>query len=229
MKGFYMIAEILQKCLLFSGMDDVQIGAMLTCLSARRKEYSGGEYILSAGDKASAVGIVLNGCVQVVKEDIWGSRAIIGIARAGELFGEALPYLENNILPVSVIAAEHTQVLLLDSEKLIANCESACRCHTRLIMNLVGIMAEKNMMLTRKLEHIMKHTTREKLLSYLSEEAAGRELSFDIPLDRQGLADYLSVDRSALSRELGAMRREGILEFNRNRFVIRKELMPKNG
>lgn len=221
--------EILRKCPLFDGMNDAQINAMLSCLSARRKEYSGGEYILAAGDKASAVGIVLNGCVQIVKEDVWGGRAIIGIAQAGELFGEALPYLENNILPVSVIAAERTQALLMDPEKLLAACASVCQYHTRLIMNLVGIMAEKNMMLTRKLEHVMKHTTREKLLSYLSEEAAGKGLSFDIPLDRQGLADYLSVDRSALSRELSAMRREGILDFIRNRFTIRKDTVPEDG
>jgi len=217
------MTEILRKCPLFTGIADTEISGLLSCLSSRRREYLSGEYIMEAGSKASSVGIVLSGRAQIIKEDMWGGRAIIGIAQEGELFGEALPYAGDGILPVSVIATERTQVLLLNPDKLLTACASACPCHSRLILNLVGIMAEKNIMLTRKLKHVMKRTTREKLLSYLSEEAPAAGMPFNIPLDRQGLADYLSVDRSALSRELSAMRREGILTFQKNRFTLQKE------
>lgn len=213
--------EILKDTPLFFGVQEHEIEEMLGCLSSSEKTYNKGSYILTAQDPPVNVGIVLEGSVHVIKEDFWGNRAILARIGAGGMFGEAFACAQADHLPVSVVAREDTDVLFIDYKRIITTCSSACHFHSRLIENMLHILAEKNILLTQKMEHIVKRTTREKLLSYLSWQAVQAGSSyFMIPFNRQELADYLSVDRSALSSELGKLQKEGILEYHKNQFKL---------
>lgn len=214
---------ILRTSPLFSDIDEKDLLSMLNCLSARKAVYNKDTYIFSAEDIVTDVGIVLSGSVNVIKEDFWGNRAILTKTQTGELFGEAFSFAGARKLPVSVVASEKTEVLFVDFRKITTMCSSTCTFHAQLIQNILKILAQKNIMLTQKLEHIVKRTTREKLLSYLSEQAIkSASNNFTIPFNRQELADYLSVDRSAMSNELSKLRDEGILDFSKNNFALIK-------
>ena len=176
-----------------------------------------------AGGRADQVGMVLSGSVLVFSDDFWGNRTIMAHVERGGLFGEAFSFARVEALPVSVTAAEKTEVLFINCERMITVCPSACEFHNRLVRNMLKILAEKNMALTQKIGHMGKRSTREKILSYLSEQAALHgSAAFSIPFDRQQLADYLCVERSAMSAVLSKLREEGVLEVERNRFRLKQ-------
>ena len=207
---------------LFDGIKEDDRSEMLKCLNAKKKQYKKGSTVLGRGGRTSEMGMVLEGSVHMVKDDFWGNRSILGQASPGQMFGEVYACLPRQGLEVDVVAAEDTEVLFLDVGRILTVCSSACSFHTRLIRNLLTILAEKNLMLTHKMEHMAQKSTRDKVLSYISMEAekqGGRE--FAIPFNRQQLADYLSVDRSAMSRELSRMKAEGLLDYHRNRFRLK--------
>lgn len=213
--------EILQRSPLFAGMDAAELRAVLECLQAAERRYRKNRFILHSGERVNAAGLVLSGGVQIVREDFWGNRNIIAELGPGELFAEVYACMPDEALSVSVIAAEPTTVLFIDIRRLLTVCSNACVFHARLIRSLVSVLAKRNLMQTQKLVHMAQRSTREKLLSYLSAEAARQGgASFCIPFNRQELADYLSVDRSAMSSELGRMRDAGLLSFSRNRFTL---------
>jgi CRP-like cAMP-binding protein len=167
------------------------------------------------------VGIVLSGSAFVLQEDYWGNRNILSNIGVGGIFGESFSCAEAAALPVSVIAKEDSVILLINVKKILTICSTACAFHTSLIMNLMRILANKNRYLTRKIEHITKKTTREKVLSFLSECAVqGGKNTFEIEFNRQELADYLSVERSALSAVLSKMKEEGIIDYYKNTFRL---------
>lgn len=212
---------ILKKSFLFSGIEDSQLLAMLNCLQAVTKEYPKSSFILHTGDSVSTVGLVLSGTVQVIKEDFWGNRTILNQIAPGQLFAESFSCAQTDHLPISVVSPSHCEIMFFNYKKIIATCSSACQFHTRLIQNMLRSVAQKNISLTTKIEHMSQKTTREKLLSYLSEQAhLACSHTFSIPFNRQQLADYLSVDRSAMSSELSRMRNEGLLTFERNHFIL---------
>ena len=214
--------EVLKNCALFDNINEKELEGLLKCLLAKHKTFKKNEFIFCEDDKPTYVGIVLSGSVCVVKEDFWGNRAILAKLGEADLFGEAFSCAEVERLPVSVVASENTQVLLIDYKRIITTCSSACAFHSNLINNMIKILAIKNIRMTQKIHHIVKRTTREKLLSYLSEQALiYKSDRFKIPFNRQELADYLSVDRSAMSNELSKLRDEGIIEFNKNEFKIK--------
>ncbi|GHT78310.1 cyclic nucleotide-binding protein [Actinomycetota bacterium] len=216
--------ETLQNCPLFLDIDKQDILPLLDCLKSVQKTHKKNSFVFRAGDKATTVGIVLKGNVHVMQEDFWGNRTILANIESGGVFAEAFSCSQTNTLPISVIAASAAEVLLLDYQRIITSCSSACAFHTKLIKNMLKILAGNNIRLTQKMEHITQRTTRQKLLSYLSEQAklakANKANSFYIPFDRQQLADYLSVDRSALSNELSKMRQDGLLLYHKNHFEL---------
>ncbi len=215
--------DVLKKCPLCAGIADDELGALLDCLRAAPKSYAKDDFVFLAGERAGAMGIVLSGVLHIVQEDFWGRRAILARLPPGELFGEAFACAGLERLPVSVLAAEAAEILLLDYGKIIAPCARNCSFHARIINNMLRILARKNVMLVQKIEHLTRRSTREKLLSYLSGRARETgQNSFAIPFNRQELADYLAVDRSAMSNELSKMRDEGILDFSRNEFELFK-------
>jgi len=207
---------------LFKGIKNDVIKELLGYFSVGIKEYKRGEFIYSVGECATNMGLVLTGSVHIIKEDFWGNRDILAEVGVGGLFAENYAFLANVSLEVSVITIEQTEILFLDVRKLISDATGSRENNLILIKNLLSILAQKNLMLTRKMEYLSQRTTREKLLSYLSAESLRQKSSkFTIPFNRQQLADYLSVDRSALSAALGKLRDEGILEFSKNKFVFK--------
>ena len=209
---------------MFSGITETEIEAMLSCLSATKHSYQKGEYIFRKGELVSHVALLLEGCVHIQKEDYWGNSSILNEITEGETFGEVYACLGNDELLNNAVAVRPSVVLFLDINRVLTMCPSACRFHGRLIRNLLSSLAARNKVLAQKLEHMSQRTTRVKLLSYLSEQSlkAGCP-AFDIPFNRQQLADFLSVDRSAMSNELCKMRvrDEGILQFDRNHFTLK--------
>jgi CRP-like cAMP-binding protein len=204
---------------LFHGLPNVE--DLLKCLTPVKKPVACGAVIFGETDAPAAVGLVLSGAVHIVKTDYWGHTSIIAEISAGDMFGEALACAGADEFPVSVVAASDANILLINYRRIITTCTSACAFHTALIANMLKILAKKNVMLMSKMAHLTKRTIRDKLLSYLSEQAKryGSD-SFAIPFNRQQLADFLSVERSALSAEMSKMRGKGLIEYRKNRFVI---------
>lgn len=213
--------EVITSSKLFAGIQADEIPGLLTCLLGKENTYQKGQFIYHSGDTTSNVGMVLSGSVHLIREDYWGNRTILSEVLPGDLFGEAYASLRTESIPVSCIAPENCSILFLDISKIITVCSSACHYHTRLIQNLLMVMAQKNVSLTQKLDHMSKRSTRDKLLSYLSAQALkSKNNNFTISFNRQQLADYLCVDRSAMSNELSKLRDEGILTFHKNDFTL---------
>ena len=213
--------NVLRSCPLFAGINGEDLRALLRCLGARTAAYPKKTVILSEGEPAGMVGILLTGAVQIVRGDYSGNRSIVAVVGPGELFGEAFACAGMEEMPVEVLAREDTKVLLLDCQRLLHPCSNACAFHRQLLLNLTQVLARKNLALHQKLEILSRRTTREKLLTYLHQQAKqAHSSSFTIPYDRQELADYLEVERSGLSAEIGRLRREGILESQRGWFRL---------
>lgn len=211
----------LKNTRLFAGMSETEIEAIFRCLSVKKKSYRKGECIFRRGECIDSVAVLVKGSVHIQKEDYWGNLSILGEISEGEIFGEVYACLGNAKLLNHAVAVKDSTVLFLKVSQILTTCPSACPFHSRLIQNLLSVMAFKNQTLAQKLEYMSQRTIREKLLSYLSVQSlrAGSAY-FDIPYNRQQLADYLAVDRSAMSKELCKMRDEGILEFRKNHFVL---------
>lgn len=207
---------------LFSNISEEEICAMLSCLQARVESFPKEAFLLHAGDKADAIGLVLSGNVLVIQEDIWGNRNIISKAGQGQTFAAAFACAPGAVLNVSVTAETPVTVLFLNVKRMLTVCSSACAHHSRMIRNLLGELADKNLRFSEKLAHMGQRSTRAKLMSYFSAEAQRvGSYEFDIPFSRQQLADYLAVERSGLSLELGKMRKEGLLDFQKNHFLLK--------
>ena len=212
---------ILEKCTLFEGIRREDLLPMLSCLGARVNQFKKNQILFSEGDDAKFVGIVLQGSVQIVKEDYHGYRSIVSRAGVGELFCESFACAGVAVLPVSVVAAEDCAVVFIDSRRICVSCSNACAFHSRTIQNLLKVVAGRNLQFHQQMEITAKRTTREKLMAYLLSQAkqAGSD-SFTIPYDRQALADFLQVERSAMSAEIGKLRKEGVLESRKNQFTL---------
>ena len=212
---------VLRKTKLFAGVDGEDILSMLSCLGARLVSYKKGEYVLRQGGQLRDILVLAEGCLHIQKDDYWGNRSILGQIGVGEIFGEAYAAPESGALLNDVVAVENSSVFFFDVKRVLSTCSSACRFHTLVVQNLFFAISEKNRSLVRKLDYISRRTTRDKLISYLSEEAKRQNRAdITIPFNRQQLADYLSVDRSAMSGELCKMRDEGLLTFEKNRFRL---------
>jgi len=211
----------LEKCPLFSGIDPDDILPMLGCLGASVQPYEKNEVICHEGDADAPVGILLSGAAQIVQDDFYGNRTIVTSLFPSHLFGETFACAGIRQLPVSILATEKCEIMRLDCQRLLHTCSHACAFHSRLILNLVQVLAAKNLMFHRKIDITSRRTTREKLMAYLMDQARQHHSSaFTIPYDRQALADYLGVDRSALSAEISKLRSEGKIESSRSFFRL---------
>ncbi|NLG10724.1 MAG: Crp/Fnr family transcriptional regulator [Coriobacteriaceae bacterium] len=212
---------LLKSSPLFDGIQEENLTGMLQCLNARSIPYRKDEILLLAGQPIASAGLVLSGRVQIIKEDYSGNRTILTEVSPGYLFAEAFACAQSSHLPITVISVSECQILWLDVQRVVSVCSSACQFHTRLIENLLAILASNNILLNQKIDHLSKRTTREKLLSYLSDQAIRQGLDeFEIPFSRQELADYLCVERSAMSAELSRMQNDGLLCFKSRRFRL---------
>ena len=213
---------VIRSSSLFSGISETELAAMLSCLETREERFLKDTFLLRTGDTAESIGLVLSGSVLVVQEDIWGNRNILSKAGPGQTFAAAYACAPGSLLNVSVLAETPVTAMFLNVKRVLNVCPSACEHHSRIIRNLLGELAEKNLRFGEKLTHMGQRTTRAKLMSYFSAEAQRLgTYEFDIPFSRQQLADYLAVERSGLSLELGKMRSEGLLDFHKSHFILK--------
>ncbi len=213
--------SVIRSSQLFSGISGEELSAMLACLHAEQKDFPKEAFVLRSGDRAESIGLVLSGSVLIIQEDIWGNRNILFKVGPGQTFAAAFACAPGARLNVSVVTETPVNVLFLNVGRLLTVCPSACAHHSRIVRNLLGELAEKNLRFSEKLTHMGQRSTRAKLLSYFSAEAQRLgTYEFDIPFSRQQLADYLGVERSGLSLELGKMRSEGLLDFHKSHFVL---------
>ena len=214
---------VLNKTKIFSGLSEKETESMLSCLDARVLQFKKGEYVLNCGEYLSELPLLVRGSLHIQNDDYWGNRSILGMVSVGEMFGEAYAISQNTALRVDVVALEDSAVIFLNINKIIISCPSSCSFHSAVTKNLFLALSEKNRSLVQKIGHMSKRTTRDKLISYLSAEAKKNKSSyFKTPFNRQQLADFLCVDRSAMSNELCKMRDEGLLEFERSTFKLLK-------
>lgn len=213
--------SVLKRTQLFAGIGDDEISSMLSCLGARLHTFKKGEYVFRQGEHLSDISVLVSGALHIQNDDYWGNRSILGQISVGEMFGEAYVAPESGALLNDVAAVEDSEVIFFDVKRIITTCPSACRFHATVVQNMFFAISEKNRKLVQKLGHMSKRSTREKLISYLSQQARKQNsVSFTIPFNRQQLADFLSVDRSAMSNELCKMRDEGLIQFDKNSFKL---------
>ncbi len=213
--------EILRKCKLFNNISEENLLPMLNCLGAKVLYFDKGETIIEEGSETHNVGIILSGSAQIIKIDFHGNRNIISKIDSSMLFGESYACADITSVPVSVVACENTEIMFIECNRITKTCCNSCEFHNQIIINLLKIMALKNIHFNQKAEITSKRTTREKLLAYLEQQAKiNNSNSFSIPFDRQELADYLEVDRSGLSSEISKLRKEGLLECKKSNFCL---------
>jgi len=214
------IFEAAKNNALFQDIAFSDFESMFNCLSARIVMYKKGDTILLSGDSINFVGLIVSGGINIVKEDADGNTTIITKLVNSDIFGEVFACAEIFHSPVTVQAFEDTEVVFINYNKIVTSCTNACPFHIQLIKNMLKLIARKNLMLNQKIEILSKRTTREKLICFLDFQRRGASNKFTIPFNREEMAHYLCVDRSAMSNELCKMRDEGLILFHRNAFEI---------
>ncbi|MCI1931762.1 MAG: Crp/Fnr family transcriptional regulator [Clostridia bacterium] len=214
----------LSNIMLFKNIKDEDILKILDYVQAKKQIFQKGEFIINAGGSLKKFGIVLKGTAHIINEDFWGERSIITDVKEGDIFGEVYAVMYPRVCEVSAVASDETEVILIDAQKIM-NFKFSCDLHSVFMKNIVEMLAEKNLVLTQKIRHMSKKRIRDKLISYFSSESIkNNSVDFYIPFNRQQLADFLSVDRSAMSKELCRMRDEGLIKFRKNHFHLEKNM-----
>ena len=213
--------SVLKNCPLFYGIREENLFTMLSCLGARVESFDKKYTVFAEGSPARYIGIVLSGSAQIVQIDYYGNRSILSHMKESDVFAEAFACAELPSLPISVVANEPSEIMLIECEHILHTCTNNCGFHQQLIFNLMKDLATKTILFHQRIEITSKRTTREKLLAYLAIEAKlANSDQFEIPFNRQELADYLEVDRSGLSVEISKMIKEGIIKSERKHFEI---------
>lgn len=206
---------------LFRGISESEIEELLLCLSAYERKFNKGDVIFRAGSPIDEFGLVLSGSVNIVVNLYWGNSIIFGHVGKGEVFSENYAAVPGKELLCDVVACEDTRVLFLKMQNVMTTCRKGCAYHNRIIQNMLRISAQKNLNMSSRMMHTASKSLRERLLSYFSEQALERgSAHFTIPFNRQQLADYLAVNRSAMSNELSKMQEEGLITFRKNEFIL---------
>ena len=207
---------------LFRGLEEHEITSLLSCLNTVTRSYKKGEIILSEGMITENIGVVLSGMILISYGDIWGNTSILGNAAPGCVFAEVYACIPGQPLLITVSAAEPATVLFMNVGRVLTSCSNTCHFHARLARNLLTVCADKSLQLSRRMKHTTSKSIRGRLMSYFSECAKQfGSSSFIIPYNRQQLADYLGVDRSTMCNELSKMQRDGIIEYEKNRFLLK--------
>jgi CRP-like cAMP-binding protein len=213
--------KILKTSAIFHNVNENDLPSILTSLGGKVFSYDKQTPIFIEGDQANSIGIVLSGMIHIVKDDYYGNRNIVAELSPGEFFGEVFACAGIKSMPVSVFSWEKSEVLLIDCNRLLHPCSDNYDFHNVLMNNLIKILAHKSLFLNQKIDLLSKRSTRDKILTYLwsmARQAESKEIF--IPFNRQELADFLCVDRSALSAELSRMKRDGLIDFHKNKFVL---------
>lgn len=213
--------EALRKCSLFNHIEDENLIALLGCLDAKVESFGKKYTIFAEGNPAKYIGIMLSGTAQVIRNDYNGNRSIVSGIEESEMFGEAFACAELSAIPVTITAKKPCEVMFINSNRLMHSCANACGFHQQIIFNLMKELAIKNLKFHQRIEITSQRSTRDKLMTYLLIQAKKNgSNSFTIHFNRQELADYLEVDRSGLSAEIGKLNKEGIVRCSRNHFEL---------
>lgn len=213
--------SLLKNTDLFKGVEEAAIGPLLQSMGARKRHFNKGNFVFYAGDDINTISIVLSGSCHIVQEDYWGNRNILTLVQKGQLFGEAFAALPSAQAIVDVVVVEEGDILFLSIDSLMRSDTSLPAEARSVLRNVMALLAGKNILLTKKIRYISQRSTRQKLMAYLSDEA--RRLgssSFTIEFNRQQLADFLSVDRSAMSAELSRMQKDGLIKYHKDEFTL---------
>lgn len=220
-KGGKMDFSFLSTTKLFRGISTEDIKAMLVCLDFKADKYEKGQIIHRTGETIDSIGMVVSGGVNIEHNDYWGNRAIISHVSPGQIFGETYACLTGQPLLVDAVASEQTEVLAMNVGRVIRSCSNSCEHHAVLIRNLLTISSHKNLLLSQRMFHTSFKSMRAKLMSYFSEQAQQAGSScFTVPFNRQQLADYLNVDRSAMCNEISKMKKDGVILVEKNTFTM---------
>jgi len=216
----YKHFDVLKSVELFEGINDSDLGLMLDCVEAKVKEFKKGGIIMLAGSKPLYVGVVISGEIHITREDIDGNRSLIAVIMPGQIFAEALCCADVPESPVTVTAGTGSSVMLLNFTRLLRTCSNSCVFHSQLIQNMLEVIAKKNLLLQNRMDIIGLKSIRAKVIRYLEtfKPEHGKEIT--IPFNREQLADHLCVERSALSHELARMKKDGLIEFRKNKFTL---------
>lgn len=207
---------------LFDGINPEERKSILDCIGYHIGTFRKGDILAFEEENIRHIGVIISGAVDMVKEDLWGNKTMLVRIRKNEVFGETFACGSDNLSVVTFLVSEDAQILFLPFDRVMHSCTMACVFHHRLIENMVSVIANKNRDLMRKVEVVSKRTIREKLLAYLSIQAqVQKSCYFEIPLGRVELAEYLCVDRSALTRELVKMKEDGLIDYDKNCFRMR--------
>lgn len=213
--------ETLKNCALFYGLTEEQISSVLKDLNIIVRDYKKNEYVYHQGQVIENIGIILSGNAQIISTDYFGNDSIYSVISNGDMFGEALFAIQNRKMPFSIVATRESRILFIKKSQLFAD-HIKTEENNIIIKNLIYILAEKTLKFRQTIEHVTRRTTRQKVLSYLSHMAnTTNSETFSIPFNRQQLADYLAVERSALSAELSRMKQDGLIEYKKNIFTIK--------
>lgn len=213
--------NFLSKTILFRGNSPQEVEEMLHCLAAEEKAYAKGEIIYHAGDIVHSMGLVLSGSANIETIDLWGNKSILNHIGPGQIFAETYASIPGEPMMVSVVATEPIIILFLNTNRLLQTCPNACPHHHKLLRNLMMVMAQKNLHLSQRISHTSAKSIRGRLIAYLSFQATKQgSYQVTVPFNRQQLAEYLGVDRSAMSNELSKMRRDGLLTVEGNTFTL---------
>jgi len=214
--------DMIKKTPLFNDINDAELESMLDCLSCETKIVHKNETLLLAGDKPLHIGVVLSGLIHIVKEDYDGNQMLVAAVPPNETFGEAVCYAGVDESPVTVFAADESRVLLLRYDRIVHICRNVCEYHQKLIENMLRLVAGRNLYLQDRIEIISIKSIRAKVLRYLESLASKQGREIVIPFNQTRLAEYLCVERSALAHELARMKRDGLIDYRRNSFILNR-------
>jgi CRP/FNR family transcriptional regulator, dissimilatory nitrate respiration regulator len=222
--------EALRTVNLFKGISRDAMKAMLECIKPRIQGYRQREIVALHGQPYQGIGIVVTGRVSLNKDTVSGNRIIMDMLDAGGVFGEMVAFSDTHVWPLTVIAQEESNIMFLPASKLLGSCPKACASHSALILNTMRLLSNRALMLNTRIEMLSARTTRGKVSKYLTDIYRGAGSNqFTLPMKRHELADYLNIPRPSLSRELGAMRDDGLIDFNGASVVLKDPVALENG
>lgn len=224
-KGDVMLenyTDVLIKSALFNNIETDDLRAMLACLKPKIGKFQKNDLIAVAGEKFENMGIMLSGEAAVIKENAAGNRMMMAILQPGDLFGEVVVFSHKSVWPATIIVQKSCHAMFLSREKILGQCKNVCSWHRTIIENMLKLISDKTLMLNKQVEYLSMKSMREKISSFLIEqyEKAG-DTTFILPMMRNELADFLNVSRPSMSREMGRMRDEGIIDFHRSSIRVK--------
>jgi len=214
-------SDLLKSIGLFRGIEAASLQSMLSCLNAKTQSLKKGKFVLLAGNKPEFAGIVLSGQLHIIREDFDGNRSIVAAIRPGGIFAEALCCAGVSESPVTVVTAEDSIIMKLGIARILKTCPNSCSFHKKLIENTLRLIANKNLLLQSRMEILELKSVREKVMRYLESFMPKKDRDITIPFNREEMADFLSVERSALSHELAKMKKDGLIEYRKNHFILK--------